>query len=144
MRGTAMAKAPRRPAGELRERVLRMLQRSKRPLSGFELTDRLGERGKRLHHSQIFRALDQLCRGQIIRKVALTSGYAFGGDTRQVSLLCSACGEIVAVEAEAGFALLDRLAASKRFMVGSYVVEVPGICRKCGDARRPDQDPSQA
>lgn len=131
MHGTRTSKAQRRQSGELRESILRLLQRAHRPLTGLELTERLGRHREPPFQSQVFRALGELCRRGAIRRIATTNGYAVGGDTRRINLICSRCGKLETVRAEKLFSALDQLALSERFVLRCYLVEVSGICAGC-------------
>jgi Fur family zinc uptake transcriptional regulator len=132
MHDTDMAEPSRRRSGDLGKTMLRMLRRSPAPLTGIEIAQRLRTRGPRISNSQIFRTLQQLRRDGAIRKIEHLNGYAAGGDTRCVSLACSACGALGAVEAAGFFEAIDEAARLRGFRPGRYVVEVPGTCAACG------------
>jgi Fe2+ or Zn2+ uptake regulation protein len=132
MRGTDMAEpSRRRRAGDLAGMILRLLQRSQTPLAGIGIADRLRRKDARVSNSLVFRALGQLREDGMIRKIEHLNGYAAGGETRRVSLVCSKCGKLVTLEAEGFFEALDGLAGRHGFRPSRYVVEFGGRCACC-------------
>lgn len=133
MRGIDTAEPPRRRrSGHLGETILRMLRRSRTPLTGIEIAERMRIGDPRVSNSQVFRTLQQLRRDGAIRKIEHLNCYAAGGETRYVSLVCRACGALRTVEAAGFFEAIDAAARLRGFRPNRYVVEVPGTCRACG------------
>lgn len=136
MRDTDMAEpSRRRRSGHLGETVLRMLRRSRAPLTGIEIAERLRTKDPHISNSQIFRTLQRLRRDDAIRKIEHLNCYAVGGETRCVSLVCGACGALRMVEAAGFFDAVDEAARLRGFRPNRYVVEVPGTCAACSAAK---------
>lgn len=115
----------------LRDRVFALIRESPRPPTGLQILSRMRERGEAVHDSQIYRAVQQLCRSGAVRKIHLCNGYAVGGATDRISLLCRSCGSLASIEAPELVVALERLAARGGLAVTSYVLELPGLCARC-------------
>jgi Fe2+ or Zn2+ uptake regulation protein len=128
MPGTTTAK--RRPAGYVESLLLDLLGRASQPLSASKLTDRARRGGVDICPSQVFRGLDRLCRRQLAHRVELAGGYV-AGDSRRAGMVCVRCGSFQQLDAEPALAEIDDLASRNGFSIARYVVEVPGLCKRC-------------
>jgi Fe2+ or Zn2+ uptake regulation protein len=129
MPGTTMA--GKSPKGQLREMILEILRRSRRPLAAVELIAEV-RRQRPAFQSQVFRELLSLRRSGAIRKIYVAKRYVLSGDTRQLSLFCAQCGALTGVPCDIVFDALDTVARARGYRPASYAVEVAGICASCG------------
>ncbi|MET0310054.1 MAG: transcriptional repressor [Sphingomonas sp.] len=134
MRGIDMAEPSRRRTGYLTGEIVQLLQRSQVPLTGIEIANRLRHDDPRVSNSLVFRALQQLRRDAVIRKIEHLNGYALGGETRTISLVCAECGKLFAIEEDAFFERLDDIARRQGFRPSRYVIEFAGTCGRCDAA----------
>jgi len=124
---------------EQRKTVLRLLCASDKPLSAYELLDRMRGMLKNPAPPTVYRALDFLLGQGLVHK--LESLHAYVGcmhpDHRHASqfLICDACGEVAEVE-DAGVAESLRAAGQARgFRAKRPIVEVLGTCARCSAKR---------
>jgi len=127
---TAMAEQ-RRPAGQLNEAILRLLQDAGRPLRVVEIRARLDKEGEIAAPSLIFRAIRRLAARRAIHKVEIARGYVAGDGTRSITLLCRSCGEVTLVDCPEGFDALDALAERHGLSRPKHMAEAAGICARC-------------
>lgn len=126
--------ADRRGSGALARAVARLLAHSPTALTGIAIAERLRRDDPGISNSLVFRSLSQLRRDGAVRKIEHVNGYAWGGDTRMVSLVCMTCGALAQRDAPGLFEALDALAGQHGFRPDRYVIEVAGACRACGGA----------
>jgi Fur family zinc uptake transcriptional regulator len=127
---TGMAE-PRRPPGRVRDMVLRLVEKTGRPVAGAKLAELLREEGLAVPPSMMFRALRQLIDSGAIRKILLARGYACSTTDPMIALVCSRCGAVAEIACAEVFGGLDRLAAAAGFATSRQIVEVPGVCHDC-------------
>ncbi|MBB4100781.1 Fur family transcriptional regulator [Sphingomonas kyeonggiensis] len=127
---TAMAET-RRPAGQLNEAILRLLQDAGRPLRVVEIRARLERAGEAAAPSLIFRAIRQLAERGAIHKIEIARGYVAGDAARRIALLCRACGEVTLIECPEAFDALDALAERHGLATPKHMAEATGICARC-------------
>jgi len=127
---SAMAEQ-RRPAGQLNEAILRLLQDAGRPLRVVEIRARLGKEGEIAAPSLIFRAIRQLATRRAIHKVEIARGYVAGDGTRSIALLCRSCGEVTLIDCPQAFDALDALAERHGLARPKHMAEAAGICARC-------------
>ncbi|WP_462322619.1 Fur family transcriptional regulator [Halochromatium sp.] len=120
---------------EQREAVLRLLCASGKPLTAYELLDRMRGVLKNPTPPTVYRALDFLLGQGLVQK--LESLHAYIGCTHPDHphagqfLICDACGEVTEVE-DAGLAESLRAAGQARgFRAKRPIVEVLGTCVRC-------------
>lgn len=126
-----MARKRRRP-GHVRDAVLRLLENASRPLGALEIEKLLFEEGETVPPNTVFRALRELIDHRTIRKVVVARGYVSGSAARKISLFCGACGDVTEVAGGSTIDALDALAAASGFTVSRHIVEVAGLCDRCG------------
>ena len=124
----------RRPPGELDRRILSLIEREGRPLSGHMLVEMLRGEGRDVAVSLVFRALRKLCEQGALHKLLLARGYVRAHSDHEIYLCCTGCGAIGRVVDEKPFGAIHRAAEGKGFRVSRPLVEVAGLCGPC--ARR--------
>lgn len=126
-----------------RRAVLELVCASPRPLSAYEILDRMGDGARIPAPPTVYRALDFLLRQGLVHKLA--SLHAFIGCAHPEHphasqfLICAACGEVDELEDEPLMRHLTAAAQAVGFLPEQPVVELLGTCAQC---RRKEEDPS--
>ena len=119
----------------LRRRILEMTWQSHRPVTAYELLDRLVRNGHRAQAPTVYRCLDFLMESGLVHRVESLNAYI--GCNRPWSghevgfFICEHCGEVAEISDSAINQSIDRGAASLDFTVTGRVVEVSGLCASC-------------
>jgi len=118
-----------------RKTVLRLLCVSEKPLSAYELLDRMRDVIKNPTPPVVYRALDFLLEQGLVHK--LESLHAYIGcshpDHPHASqfLICDDCGEVAEVEDPSVASSLKAAGKSVGFQAKRPIVEVLGTCAQC-------------
>jgi Fur family zinc uptake transcriptional regulator len=124
---------------EQRKTVLRLLCVSDKPLSAYELLDRMRGVVKNPAPPTVYRALDFLLEQGLVHK--LESLHAYVGCTHpdhphaSQFLICDDCGEVAEVEDASVAESLKAAGKAIGFRAKRPIVEVVGTCAQC-DAKR--------
>lgn len=124
---------------EQRKTVLRLLCVSDKPLSAYELLDRMRGVVKNPAPPTVYRALDFLLEQGLVHK--LESLHAYVGCTHpdhphaSQFLICDDCGEVAEVEDASVAESLKAAGKAIGFRAKRPIVEVLGTCAQC-DAKR--------
>ena len=122
-----------------RKTVLRLLCESDRPLSAYELLDRLRDTVKNPAPPTVYRALDFLLEQGLVHK--LESLHAFVGCAHPEHphasqfLICADCGEVAEVEDPSISRSLQAAGNAAGFRTKRPVVELLGTCAQCAEKR---------
>jgi Fur family zinc uptake transcriptional regulator len=123
-----------------RKTVLRLLFESDRPLSAYELLDRMREVVANPAPPTVYRALDFLVEQGLAHKLESLHAYVECRHPEQPHdsqfLICSDCGEVAEVDdpgIEDGLRAAEKAAG---FSTNRPVVELLGICADCGARKR--------
>jgi Fur family zinc uptake transcriptional regulator len=120
---------------EQRKTVLRLLCESDKPMSAYELLDRMRESVKNPAPPTVYRALDFLLEQGLVHK--LESIHAYIGcshpDHPHASqfLICADCGEVAEVEDPDIESSLKAAGKAVGFETDRPVVELLGTCAQC-------------
>jgi Fur family zinc uptake transcriptional regulator len=126
------------PFTEMRVRVLTVLAREEKPLTAYEIVDRL-KGSKKVQAVQVYRALDFLQEAGCIHRLASKASY-FACDHEHhpgeavVFMICSHCGTVQEVPSEAFARGLRSAAKLTGFKPVHPTFEVEGECANCADA----------
>lgn len=115
-----------------------MLLEQSAPLSAYELMERLDRHlERRLAPPTVYRALEFLLAHGLIHRLESTNAYlpcnTPGEVHESVYFLCSECGATAEVADTRIGGLLNQDASTLHFKPKRQVVEVQGVCGKCGD-----------
>jgi Fur family zinc uptake transcriptional regulator len=125
---------------EQRKTVLRLLCMSDKPLSAYELLERMRGLVRNPAPPTVYRALDFLLEQGLVHK--LESLHAFIGCTHpdhphaSQFLICDRCGEVAEVEDPGVVKRLKEAGKAVGFHARRPVVEVLGTCAHCSGKRR--------
>jgi Fur family zinc uptake transcriptional regulator len=120
---------------EQRKAVLRLLCEADRPLSAYELLDRLRETVRNPAPPTVYRALDFLLSQGLVHK--LESLHAYVGCVHPEHphasqfLICDECGEVAEVEDPSVARSLQAAGKALGFHTHRPVVELLGTCAQC-------------
>ena len=123
-----------------RRTALRLLCASDKPLSAYELLDRMRGSIKNPAPPTVYRALDFLLENGLVHK--LESLHAFVGCAHPEHthagqfLICSDCGEVSELEDSAVARSLQAAGKAAGFRTTRPVVELIGTCAQCDDRKR--------
>ena len=122
---------------ELRRTVLGLVLQAERPLTAYQLLDRLKETRRGAAPPTIYRALDFLLDNKLIHKVESLNAFmpceAGHHDHAVQFLICTECGQVTEIEDCSVSQALDRAARAKGFHPSGTVVEVEGLCMACAE-----------
>jgi len=127
---------------EQRKTVLRLLCASDKPVSAYELLNRMRGAVKNPAPATVYRALDFLLEQGLAHK--LESLHAYVGCTHpdhphaSQFLICDDCGEVIEVEDASLAETLRAAGQSLGFSVKRPIVEVLGTCARC-NAKQEDE-----
>ena len=120
---------------ELRRTVLGLVLQAERPLTAYQLLDRLKEKRKSAMPPTIYRALEFLIKNKLVHKVESLNAFVpceAGHHEHAIQfLICNSCGQVMEVEDRGIARALDRAARSKGFTPSGTIVEIEGICAAC-------------
>ncbi len=115
--------------------VLELLCASSRPLTAYELLDRMRTGARSPAPPTIYRALDFLLAHGLVHKIE--SLHAYVGCTHpdhphaSQFLICADCGEVEELDDEAVVQSLQSAAKTTGFETRREVVELWGVCAQC-------------
>ncbi len=120
---------------ELRRTVLGLVLQAERPLTAYQLLDRLKETRRGAMPPTIYRALDFLLDNKLIHKVERLNAFVAcesGHHDHSVQfLICRVCGQVTELEDCGVCHALEEAARAKGFQPSGTVVEVEGTCGAC-------------
>jgi len=124
---------------EQRKTVLRLLCASDKPISAYELLERMRGVVKNPRPPTVYRALDFLLEQGLVHK--LESLHAYVGCTHpdhphaSQFLICDGCGEVTEVEDASVTESLRAAVQARGFRTKRPIVEVLGTCAQCNAKR---------
>lgn len=123
----------------LRRAVYALILRAEKPLTAYELLDRLRETHRAATPATVYRTLDFLLEGDLIHKVESLGAFipcadAGHRDHSAQFFICRACGAVAETEDAAATAAIAAAAARLGFTPASAIVEVQGLCAACRKA----------
>lgn len=125
----------------LREQALLALWRAERPLTAYELREKLIKTTKRnLAAQSVYRVLDFLCENGVAKRIESLNAYVAcrhpDHEHACVFLLCNACGASIEIEDKKLERLIAADAEREGFALSRRVVELSGVCAPCQAAAR--------
>jgi Fur family zinc uptake transcriptional regulator len=123
----------------LRRAVLSLILQAERPLTAYQLLDRLKPTRKSAAPPTIYRALEFLLENRLIHKVerlnafvACTEADHGHGHAHAVQfLICQLCGNVQEMEDHSVAKALDAASRRHGFQPAAAIVEVEGVCADC-------------
>ena len=120
----------------MREAVFGELARHDRPVSAYDIADKLSAaRGKRVAPNSVYRILDLFVANNLAMRVESANAYLAnthpGCAHDCIFLVCDACGEAVHVDDEEVSRAVRAIAAARTFKAERPVLEIRGLCQGC-------------
>ena len=121
----------------LRERVLRLVTESSRPVKAYDLLDQIRDDKGPAAPPTVYRALDFLLEHGFIHRLASVNAFV-GCHMPRVQhsvpfLICDRCHAAVELEDERVTSLLVEQARALGFRPQAQTLEVHGLCARCSD-----------
>ena len=138
-RARAFAAARKVPFTEMRARVLTTLASEAKPLTAYEIVDRLSG-SKKVQAVQVYRALDFLQEAGCVHRLASRASY-FACDHEHhpgeavVFMVCSNCGIVREAPSDLVAQGLQDAAEHAGFRPVHPIVEMEGECARCLEAK---------
>lgn len=119
----------------IREKVLRIVWRSHKPIGAYEVLDELSRSHKSARPPTVYRALDFLMGEGLIHKIESLNAYLgcveAGGPHTSEFLICRKCGTAEEILDPKLDQALEAAARRAHFCIERKVVEVAGLCERC-------------
>ncbi len=130
----------------LRGAVLRLMYEEERPLGAYEIIELLGRTLRRdVSPITVYRVLDFLLAQRLVSRLASRSAFAACSQPELphtcVLFVCVACGGTFETRAPELDRSIVAAARALDFQSRSRVLEVDGVCRKCGAKRNRNAQP---
>ncbi len=123
---------------ELRRAVLSLVLQAERPLTAYQLLERLRTTRHKAVPPTIYRALDFLLQTGLIHKLERLGAFVPCGaghhEHAAQFLICRLCRQVTELEDNPASIALDSAARAAGFVPSSMVVEIEGLCGACAAA----------
>lgn len=119
-------------------RVLSVLEKSRQPLSAYNILDRLRDHGLKAP-LQVYRALDKLLNLGRVHRLESMNAFVICCHSRHGQIhpritafeICEACGKVAEFHNEKVDNVLVRHARGNGFKIRSTTIEIHGLCTEC-------------
>ena len=120
----------------MRKAVYLELARDERPVSAYEVADRLSKsRGKRVAPNSSYRILDLFVANNLAVRIESSIAYIVnphpGSHHDCIFLVCDECGDATHVDDDEVSRTVRALAGREEFRAERPVLEIRGLCRHC-------------
>lgn len=117
-----------------RERILSLLSDVSKPISVFEILERLSKKGKTFNKTTIYREMETLKKEGQVKEIFFrndTALYELAGEHHH-HLVCVSCGDVRDVRLEESLGREEKkLECREHFTIFDHSLEFFGMCRKC-------------
>jgi Fur family zinc uptake transcriptional regulator len=119
----------------IRSEVLSLLLHERKPLSAYQIVDRLSA-GRKLQAVQVYRALEFLQDAACVHRLASRSSYVacdheHADGEAVVFMICSACGSVAEAPSETIARGLAGMLKEAGFKPATPILEIEGQCPNC-------------
>ena len=119
-----------------RDHILKILHRARRPLSAYEIIDRLSRLlGKPVGPPSVYRVLELLVKKSLLVRLESRNAYVLCGhldhDHEHIIFSCRLCGHIWEHPDARIRSLLDDYADQIDFVTEHQTIELSGLCAGC-------------
>ena len=114
--------------------VREIVAQGRRHFSAEELVDRFRRRGSRVSRATVYRTLEHLVAGGIVRRLILGRKHAMyecSDGRHHEHLICLRCGKVAEFASEPLERLLEVIGRRHRFKAVSLSIQVFGSCGRC-------------
>jgi Fur family zinc uptake transcriptional regulator len=121
----------------MRSDIFAVLAAEEKPASAYDIADKVSQRrGKRVAPNSVYRILDLFVANNLAQRVESANAYianAHPGCMHDcIFLVCKSCGEATHIDDDALTEQVRSVAQASGFTPERPVIEVLGICAKCG------------
>lgn len=121
----------------MRAKVFGELARFDRPASAYDIAEALSKsEGRRVAANSIYRILDLFVAANLARRIESANAYLANEHPDCIHdcifLVCDSCGGTTHIDDDALTGAVRRAATASGFRAVRPVVEVKGLCAKCG------------
>jgi len=123
---------------DMRADVFDALAQQGKPASAYDIAESVGaHRGKRVAANSVYRILDLFVRTNLARRVESANAYVAnshpGCRHDCIFLICDMCGAATHIDDDSLTGALRAAAQASGFAEVRPVVELRGVCRRCGE-----------
>ncbi len=122
----------------LRRRVLTLVWDSHKPIGAYDILDKLGGEGKAAAPPTVYRALDFLIEAGLVHRLDSLNAFIGCPDPARSHagqfLICRRCRTVVELDDPEIDAVVTNKAERLGFTAVNQMLEVQGVCGKCGEA----------
>ncbi len=128
-----------RPLSPHSKRVLKLLGKSKKPLTAYEILDQLRDSGIKAPQT-IYRALETLVERGLAHRIQSLGAFVACSNEEQDHgtqfAVCRDCGEVVELHDHRICMFIKEIGKSIKFHVEREVLELLGRCQRCENKAR--------
>ncbi|MCT2399902.1 Fur family transcriptional regulator [Novosphingobium mangrovi (ex Huang et al. 2023)] len=124
----------RRCSAENDALVLDLLTQANRPLSAYDIADRLGGRGTHMVANQVYRTLARLIDRHRVLRIETLNAYVLRRSGANICLICKCCGAIAWVDLPCIDHVIGKAAQGRCFDLTDAPIEARGECDECRSA----------
>jgi len=123
---------------DMRADVFEALAAQEKPASAYDIAESVGHlRGKRVAANSVYRILDLFVRNNLARRVESANAYLAnshpGCRHDCIFLICDTCGSATHIDDDRLTGALREAAQNAGFAEVRPVVELRGVCQRCGE-----------
>jgi Fur family zinc uptake transcriptional regulator len=125
----------------LREQVFRHIATSHKPVSAYDLIERLAKDGKRLAPVSVYRILDVLQGAGLVHRLECRNAFfacmaEHASALQTVTVICDDCDRVTEMDAADAYRAIGEAAKAAHFYPRTTVIEVSGVCAECREEGR--------
>jgi Fur family zinc uptake transcriptional regulator len=121
---------------ELRRKILKILSESHAPVKAYDIVDKLKTEKKSIKPISVYRILDLFQKYNVIHKIHSQNSFLMcthpGQNHSCCFMICRKCNNINELCNDELLVKIKDLSHSSNFEVNNIIIEVLGICNKCG------------
>lgn len=122
---------------EMRRTVLSAIWQGHKPITAYDLLDKLNAKGSKHAPVAVYRALDFLLSQGLIHKISSLNAFVGCAHPEAVHdarfLICRSCQSVAELDGKSLDDAFDEIVAKTGFHIERKIVEVTGICRFCAN-----------
>ena len=120
----------------LRERIFSALAVSHRPVSAYDLIEKLAKSGKRMAPVSIYRILDVLQSAGLVHRLESRNAFfvcltEHEKTAQTIVFLCEGCERVGEAPASEALNAISKTTEAEGFVVRNTILEVTGVCGEC-------------
>ncbi len=121
------------------DQVIAIMRNSSKPLSAYDILNKIREQNQKVAPPQVYRALTALTEDGVAHRLESLNRYMVckcdSHDHPSVLSICDDCGEVEESVQPEVFSQISSVLEKTGFEVQRHVVEVHGTCSDCGESK---------